>query len=320
MDSQRLILFFVFSLSLFLLFDAWQRDQQANAPAPAAKPPAAQVEHQAAPPAPPVEKPGVAPSARPPEGSIAEGRGETIKIETDLVRAEVGTLGGDLRRLEFKHHRDTVDKTRNFVLFQRQPEHVYIAQSGFIGGALANHRSLYHAAATEYRLAEGEDTLEVRLEATGTVTGTKIYRFRRGRYAIDIEHQIANPGPSELQPHAYFQLVRDGKAPAGDSAMLPTFTGVAVYTDKEKFQKLAFSDIEVDRLQSLDAVRILLAKPANAQDRGRVWTDHSTGPGSAGTASSRISPCRMSIGIFTAAKRKVRGRAPQILKPIQNSM
>ena len=244
MDSQRLILFFVFSFSLFLLFDAWQRDQQASAPAPAVKPPSAKVELEAAPPPAPVEKPAAAPSARPPEGSNAEGRGETIKIETDLVRAEVGTLGGDLRRLEFKHHRDTVDKARNFVLFQRQPEHVYIAQSGFIGGALANHRSLYHAAANEYRLAEGEDTLEVRLEAAGAASGAKIYRFRRGTYAIDVEHQITNPGPMELQPHAYFQLVRDNKPPAGDSAMLPTFTGIAVYTDKEKFQKLAFSDIE----------------------------------------------------------------------------
>src|SRR5687768_641178 len=28
MESQRLILFFVFSFSLFMLYDAWQRDQQ----------------------------------------------------------------------------------------------------------------------------------------------------------------------------------------------------------------------------------------------------------------------------------------------------
>ena len=36
MDSQRLLLFFVFSFSVFLLFDGWQRDQhpqQSMAPA-----------------------------------------------------------------------------------------------------------------------------------------------------------------------------------------------------------------------------------------------------------------------------------------------
>ena len=35
MESQRLILFFVFSFSLFMLFDAWQRDQQPARPAAA---------------------------------------------------------------------------------------------------------------------------------------------------------------------------------------------------------------------------------------------------------------------------------------------
>ena len=33
MDSQRLILFFVFSFSVFLLLDAWQREQAPAQPA-----------------------------------------------------------------------------------------------------------------------------------------------------------------------------------------------------------------------------------------------------------------------------------------------
>ena len=43
MDSQRLILFFVFSFSVFMLLDAWQRDQQP------VKPPAAVAEKDKAP-------------------------------------------------------------------------------------------------------------------------------------------------------------------------------------------------------------------------------------------------------------------------------
>jgi YidC/Oxa1 family membrane protein insertase len=60
---------------------------------------------------------------------------------------------------------------------------------------------------------------------------------------VEVSFEVTNRGAAPLQPYAYFQLVRDGKPPAGDSAMLPTFTGVAVYTDKEKFQKLTFEDI-----------------------------------------------------------------------------
>ncbi len=36
MDTQRLILFFIFSFSLLLLWDAWQKDQRPK-PAPAAQ-------------------------------------------------------------------------------------------------------------------------------------------------------------------------------------------------------------------------------------------------------------------------------------------
>jgi YidC/Oxa1 family membrane protein insertase len=260
MDSQRLILFFVFSFSLFLLFDAWQRDQQPVAPGPAKKAQQQPGEQQPSPP-PVVTVDKVAPvqGAKPPEGRAAAGRGETIKVETDLVRAEISTLGGELRGLEFKHHRDTADKNKAFVLFQRQADHTYVAQSGMIGEYVAepgtagkaqvpNHHTLYTAAASQYQLAEGSDTLEVRLDAAGPAAGVKIYRFRRGSYLIDVEHQVTNSGPQTLRAHGYFQLVRDGKAPAGESAMLPTFLTAAVYTDKEKFQKFAFPDIEKGKI------------------------------------------------------------------------
>ena len=259
MDSQRLILFFVFSFSLFLLYDAWQRDQQAAAPVAkkAREEPSAQQVNP--PPVVTADKTPPMQAAKPPEGRAAEGRGEIIKIETDLVRAELSTQGGELRRLELKHHPDATDKSKPFVLFQRQADHTYVAQSGLIGEYLSesgqaekaevpNHHTLYKAGALRYELAAGSDMLEVRLEAAGALGGAKIYRFRRGSYLVDVEHQVTNPGPRPLRAHGYFQLLRDGKAPAGESAMLPTFLTAAVYTEKEKFQKLPFSDIEKGKI------------------------------------------------------------------------
>ena len=47
-----------------------------------------------------------------------------------------------------------------------------------------------------------------------------------------------------IAPSLYLQLVRDdGKLP-GDSRFYSTFTGPAVYTDAEKFQKFAFDAID----------------------------------------------------------------------------
>jgi YidC/Oxa1 family membrane protein insertase len=245
MESQRLILFFVFAFSLFMLFDAWQRDQQ---PLTARQPAGNAQQKDVGVPPMPSEKLVPAPTARPqtPSPEAAAAKGTSINVETDVLRAEISTVGGDLRRLELKQHRDVEDKNKNFVLFEQRPDHVYMAQSGLLGENLPTHRTEYTAAATEYKLPDGSNVVEVRLAApaTGAAQVTKIYRFQRASYLVDVSFEIQNKSGAPFQPYAYFQLVRDDKPAAGESAMLPTFTGVGVFTDKEKFEKLTFADVE----------------------------------------------------------------------------
>ncbi|HSB48336.1 MAG TPA: membrane protein insertase YidC [Burkholderiales bacterium] len=250
MDSQRLILFFVFSFSVFMLLDAWQREQQPPRP-PAA---AAAKEDKALPPSaqPPVpgEKLAAGQAAVPKVGRSAPDAGTTVRVETDVLIAELSSQGGDVRRLQFRKHRDSVDRSKDFVLLEVGPERTYIAQAGLIGEGLPNHRTLYTVSGDSFKLAEGQGELEVRFTAQAAgAQVSKIFRFRRGSYLIDVSFEIANTGAAALQPYAYFQLVRDDKPLPGDSAMLPTFTGIALYTDKDKFQKLAFSDIEKGKAQ-----------------------------------------------------------------------
>ena len=248
MDSQRLILFFVFSFSLFLLFDAWQRDQN---PQPVATKTAPGTPAQRASDLPPTPSAQLVPPPAPtvpgtpsaPDASLAAS--PAISVETDVFKAEISGVGGDLRRLELKQHRAVEDTKQNFILLQQRPDHVYIAQSGLIGADLPTHRTPYTSSQSAYKLADGAKTLEVRLEAPAVkgIKVTKVYRFERGSYLVDVSFEIANQGAETVQPYGYFQLLRDDQAPVGDSAMLPTYTGVGVYTDKSKFQKVDFSDI-----------------------------------------------------------------------------
>ena len=228
-----------------MLFDAWQRDQH---PAPSKQTTAPAAQKDSALPPVPTDKVAPAPVATPqqPAGAALAPKGAMVHVETDLLSAEISTAGGDLRRLELKQHRDAEETNKNFVLFDERPDHVYVAQSGLLGDNLPTHRTEYSAAATQYKLADSSNVLEVRLEAppTNGVKVTKIYRFHRGTYLIDVSFEIQNTGAAALQPYAYFQFLRDGKAPAGDSAMLPTFIGVGVYTDKDKFEKIKFADID----------------------------------------------------------------------------
>ncbi len=168
----------------------------------------------------------------------------TVKIRTDLLVVDVSSQGGDITRVELVRHRDSEDKSKRFVLLENGGKHVYLAQSGVIGDGLPNHKMEWKLTPGERVLKDGEDKLELRLEATAA-TGAKVaktYVFSRGSYQVEVRHEGVAP-----DAHAYYQITRDGK-PAGEqsNAMMMgvvTFTGPAVYTDAEKFQKVEFADI-----------------------------------------------------------------------------
>jgi YidC/Oxa1 family membrane protein insertase len=254
MDTQRLILFVIFSFSLLMLWDAWQREQRPPVPVqqqaqtqPAGVPtPSVPTPSASAPGPKPAQPAGVSPDAVPagPAGTPAR---ERVKVETDLLRAEIDPLGGDLVRLELKRYQDGVDTAKTFMLLG--PDHRYTVQSGLIGGALPNHKTEFTPEGRSYSLAEGKDAVEVKLHATAPdgVRVAKTYTFRRGSYVVDLAHEIANTTGAPLAAHAYFQVARDDKAPADDKAMLYTYTGPAVYTDAAKFVKVPFGDIDKNK-------------------------------------------------------------------------
>lgn len=244
MDTRRLILFFVFSFSVLLLWDAWQKETRPTSGALSASTagtPASIPELRS----PQVTKPAEAVS---PVMKAAEAPRERVRVRTDSMLAEIDTQGGDLVYLELLRHKDTLDRNRNLVLLG--PEHRYAAQSGLIGADLPNHRSPFRATAREFNLPEGQEKLEVRLdaEAVGKVKVRKVLTFHRASYRIDVSEEITNGRPEPLVAHAYFQLTRDGKSPAGDPPMVQTYTGFAVYTDQDKFQKVTFSDVDKNKM------------------------------------------------------------------------
>jgi len=238
MDTQRLILFVVFSFSLLLLWEAWQKET---------RPPAAEATAQGTAAVPTPSSPTGAPSVKgapvPPAVAVVGGPSEHLRVSTDTMVAQVDTQGGNIDYLEFLQQKDAREEARNFVLFG--PEHRYAAESGLIGAGLPNHRTPFRAQGKEFALAPGQDTLEVRLEASTPqgVKVTKILTFYRASYRIDVAEEIENRSSAPLATDAYFQVTRDGKSPGGDPYMTQTYTGAAVYTERDKFQKVTFEDI-----------------------------------------------------------------------------
>jgi YidC/Oxa1 family membrane protein insertase len=72
----------------------------------------------------------------------------------------------------------------------------------------------------------------------------KTYTLTRGAYDIAVRHEVINNGAAAVAPQLYLQLVRDGNPPPGESSFYSTFTGPAIYTEAQKYQKVEFKDIE----------------------------------------------------------------------------
>ena len=281
-DMRRALLWAVFTVSLFLLWDAWQRHNgqpsmfepsrpKAAAPAaggaPASGPasvPGAVAAAGAAPGAGSGAAPGVpAPAAGVPAavGGSAGGAGaagaaaaeQLTVVTTDLVKATFSSRGGELRRLELLRHRDNLDPKVPVVLFDQSAQRVYLAQTGLItnqaGVSLPNHLGTMQFVGTQTELREGQDSLQIRFESpeTAGVRLAKTYTFNRGAYTVAVEHEVINAGATPVEPQLYLQLVRDGNPPPGESSFYFTFTGPAVYTEAKKFQKIEFKDIEKGR-------------------------------------------------------------------------
>ena len=241
MDVQRLFLLLVFCLSVFLLVDAWQRQ---NKPGPAQQTEGPGKTEQVAPT--PSEKLTAVQQAPTGKQLVASATGKKISVKTDYLLAEIDTAGGNLSGLELLKQRDTLDTKKNFLLFQDEPQHIYIAQSGLIGNDLPTHKTQYAADATIYALKPGAESLTVTLTAPAVdgIKVNKIYTFRRSSYLIDVSFEITNNSGNPLQPYAYFQFLRDSKAPEGETRMVPTYTGPAIYTDQDKFEKIKFESID----------------------------------------------------------------------------
>jgi len=269
MDIKRGILWFVFLFSLLTIWNNWNV-HNGKAPLFGAAPPTASVAPAAgANPAVPnaasaaaAANPAVAATATaaatPGETPV---KSEDIVISTDVFKATFDTAGGELKRLEllqyqetksqmlwdvivekFRHTEDTAPP-KNVVIFNDAPDQTYLAQTGLTDAAFPGMGSGYVARPGPRSLDSG-DTLQLVFDSEkGGVKLTKTFTFKRGQYAIDVKHDVTNNTAAAIAPTLDLRLVRDGKQPPTPRFAPTPYTGTAMYSEAEHFEKMPFEKI-----------------------------------------------------------------------------
>ena len=258
-DIRRTILWVIFGFSMVLLWDQWQVHNGNKAtffPTPAQQAKVAAESASAAP-----QAAGV-PAAVAPQTAVAvpvvETRAaskELVQVETDVAKLSFDTEGGTLVRVELLKHADEHKPGSNVVLLDDSKDRIYTAQTGLIssvaGVALPTHKTVMTVRPGARQLKDGVNELTVAFESPvqGGVKLVKTYTVKRGAYDMTVKHDVVNTGSQDVAPQLYFQLVRDGNKLAGESSFYSTFTGPAVYTEAQKYQKVEFADIKKKKVE-----------------------------------------------------------------------
>ncbi|WP_323011978.1 membrane protein insertase YidC [Castellaniella sp.] len=264
MDIRRTILWMIFTFSLLLLWNNWQQHHGqpslfAPAPAPVAQTASADATGRA-------DLPSVAQSgAANVPASEAPAEGQEVHVKTAVYDLTFDTLGAQLVRSELLKFKN-VDETTGIIpwvkglfgihppqnagqvmyLLNDQPGDMYVAQTGLVG---APQGQSYPTHLTPFALVgDGPvnkgDITEIAFEATSDqVRVVKTFILSENSYDIRVRTDIFNLGDQPIDPSLYLQLTRDGHEPASTSGFYSTFTGVAVYSEQDKFQKVTFEDI-----------------------------------------------------------------------------
>jgi len=261
-DIRRSILWVVFGFSMVLIWDKWQIHNGKPATFfPTATPPAASAPAAASgagtPPAASLPQAAAAAGSAAVPGADAAATGAANvrhQVRTDVLQLSFQSEGGALVGAQLLRHaqatggKDAEVKTP-FTLFTQEGNRTYVAQSGLVGGTFPTHKTPMTLVGNPGSLADGQDELKVRYESA-EVGGVKLattYTLRRGAYDIAVTHEVINNGSAPVKPQLYRQLVRDGNTTESQTPFYSTFTGPAVYTTEQKYQKIEFKNIGGDK-------------------------------------------------------------------------
>ncbi len=267
MDLQRIVLFSALAILSLMLWEAWQQDYGPRREAAPQSTTSQEVDastqgSDAAPAGGPQDVPepvvddvpdvtGAPDAPQPSVGDAAPAR-DLIRVTTDRFEAHIDPQGGTLVRTALVDYPVDLDQSgQPLRLLEQTRERYFVAQSGLraLDAPAPDHYATYTAERSRYRLEDGQEVLEVPLRWQDPETGlgvTKVYRFQRGRYAVDVEHRVELPDSAEQAwvGSQYRQLQRNPATAGGaNSAFLHTYTGGVLHTDENRYQKINFNKL-----------------------------------------------------------------------------
>lgn len=232
MDNQRLIIWGFFAIMVYLTWQTWMQDYAPRPAPPEADTPELTAPDTTLPPPdtgddtealpalasdgsdlPTVDAAGTTETAIEEVESTGD-QATTVKVITDVLEMDISTRGGAItlaRVLKYPIAKDQPDK--KIRLLDSTRENFGQIRSWLLAGsgdlAAPDAKTVYKATATRYEIGD-DDSLVVPLRWTSAdgVEFEKRYRFTRGGYAIELEHEVRNKAETAWRGGQATQILR----------------------------------------------------------------------------------------------------------------
>ncbi|AGF48723.1 preprotein translocase subunit YidC [Candidatus Kinetoplastibacterium oncopeltii TCC290E] len=165
---------------------------------------------------------------------------DTVIVETNVFKLTFSKTGAQLIKAELLKYTDKNDN-KHTVLLDINDNFLYTIQSGLLGAEnIPNHNNKFDLVSK--KISDQDIEISFFCESGGIVL-TKTFILNMNSYAIKVKHKITNKSDVSINPYLYLQILRDNSDPTDSSSFYKTFNGIALYSEKEKFQKISFKDV-----------------------------------------------------------------------------
>lgn len=177
---------------------------------------------------------------------------EKFVLQNDVLVLQISASGANV--IDAKLLKSLTAENKPIELFQYTPAHKYFARSGLIAlgnSDLPNHTSTFKLIQSG-KDGSGRPFITLASERGG-VKLEKTFVLNPGSYVVDVGHRVTQATSNTAPLVLYTEIVRDASqeqkiGPFDGAFSASTFTGPAVYTEKEKFNKLEFTEIEKNKI------------------------------------------------------------------------
>ena len=251
-DTLRLIFVAVLAISILILWQRWERWEQPTTEQLVSNESFSEVQKNFS---------GDDSLPGPTQPLLAKGEEESIvspgiaidtstiiaPVETDWLSVAISDDGANLAQVGLKKH--LRENGSLLPLLAKDNGRVFVAQSGLIDNSgktpYPYHNTKFQKLDNALAFSPSDDeALSVSFIAeAGGIVLTKTYVFHNSDYLVNVLLQAENIGDEPLSPYGYFQLASDGQPAEPVPSFLPSFIGVAMFTEESKFIKVPFDEL-----------------------------------------------------------------------------